>query len=324
MQPTLGGSVLRYVDIRRQAGEFANTTSKGVRWTLWRFAEIVGLERPPRTLTRRHIEKWIASRSAVAPATLRLELSIVRTYLRWLVEAGELKKNPAQSVKGPQRPRSVPRALALDDVSRLLAHCPDTRARLIVSLMVQEGLRCLEVAGLQLSDVDLVERTLLVLGKGSHERLLPLSDDTRTCLLHYLADCPANAGPLIRSYQFPQRGITPNHISVLVTAWMGDANVRGSAHALRHTMASDMLDRGANIRDVQLALGHTSLGTTQRYLRRSEGKKLREAMGGRHYVGTAFDESTDTQRIVTAGGAPGSDPEGRPAIKRTEVARGTD
>lgn len=277
--------MLRYVDIRRQAGEFASTTTKGVRWTLWRFAEIVGLERPPRTITRRHIEKWIASRSTVAPATLRLELSIVRTYCRWLIHTGELKRDPTLGVKGPLRPREVPRALAIRDVSRLLSVCPDHRARLIVSLMVQEGLRCLEVAALQLSDVDLTDRTLMVVGKGGHQRLLPLSDDTGTQLSRYLHDFPAAAGPLIRSYLVPQRGITPNHISVLVTGWMGDAHVRGSAHSLRHTMASDMLDRGANIRDVQTALGHASLGTTQRYLRRSEGKKLREAMGGRHYAG---------------------------------------
>lgn len=285
MSSTLGGSVLRYVDMRRQAGEFANTTSKSVRWTLWRFAETVGLERPPRTLSRRHIDKWIASRSTVAPATLRLELSIIRTYCRWLIHAGELKRDPAIGVKGPPKPREVPRALATNDVGRLLSVCPDCRARLIVSLMVQEGLRCLEVADLQLSDIDLADRTLLVVGKGGHQRLLPLSDDTGIQLARYLHDYPATAGPLVRSYNFPQRGITPNHISVLVTAWMVDAHVRGSAHALRHTMASDMLDRGANIRDVQTALGHASLGTTQRYLRRSEGKKLREAMGGRHYVG---------------------------------------
>lgn len=285
--PTLGGSVLRYVEMRRQAGEFAPTTAKGVRWILWRFGEIAGLERSPRTLTRRQVEKWIGSRSSVAPATLRLELSVVRTYCQWLVDRGDLRRDPTMRIKGPPKPRDVPRALAGGDVARLLAKCPDMRARLIVSLMVQEGLRCMEVSALQVSDVDLVDDTLLVVGKGGHERLLPLSTETHIHLSRYLHELPATAGALIRSYQYQQRGISPNHISVLVTRWMGDAHIKASAHALRHTMASDMLERCGNVRDVQMALGHVSLGTTQRYLRRSEGKRLREAMGGRRYAEAA-------------------------------------
>lgn len=284
MPATLGGSVLRYVSSREAAGEFAATTTRGVRWVLWRFAESVGVERSPRTLTKRSIAKWIADRSTVAPATLRYELSVIRPYLQWLVAEGVLKKDPSFQIRGPKKPREVPRALAAADVARLLHYCPDTRARLIVSLMVQEGLRCLEVASLQLSDVDLVDETILVVGKGGHERLLPLSDETRTLISRYLHEQRVSAGPLVRSQLDPSKGIAAARVSILVGEWMRDAQVRGSAHALRHTAASDMLDHGANVRAVQLALGHASMGTTQRYLRRSEGKGLREAMGGRRYA----------------------------------------
>lgn len=286
MPATLGGSVLRYVEVRRHTGEIQESTATGARWVLWHFASVVDLDLPPGKLTRRHVERWAASRT-VAPATMRTELSLLRTYTAWLVREGVLKKDPALGIRGPRRPRDVPRALGVASVGEVLAHCPDLRAKLIVSLMVQEGLRCVEVASLQRSDVDLVVDTLLVVGKGGHERLLPITDETRHMLSRYLREFPAPAGPLIRSYQAAHRGLSPATLSQYVGGWFGDAGVKASAHALRHTMASDMLDRGANIREVQIALGHVSLATTQRYLRRQDGKNLRGAMSGRSYTSTA-------------------------------------
>lgn len=290
MPTTLGGSVLRYVDVRRHAGEIQPSTAVSVRWVLWHFASVVGLDLPPGRLTRRHVDRWVATRT-VAPATLRMNLSVIRNFANWLVEQGVLKKNPAAGIRGPKKPREVPRALTRDNVAQVLAHCPDLRARLIVFLMVQEGLRCCEVVRLQLSDVDTVERTLFVVGKGCHERIVPISEETLTTLGRYLCERPATAGPLIRSYHPGHRGISASYLSGMIGRWFADAGVKisardgRSAHALRHTMASDMLDGGANVREVQIALGHVSLATTQRYLRRQDGKNLRGAMGGRSYAG---------------------------------------
>jgi integrase/recombinase XerC len=153
--------------------------------------------------------------------------------------------------------------------------------------MVQEGLRCCEVANLQLADIDFIDRTARVVGKGGHERLLPLTEETWNVLERYLDEQPLTAGPLIRSYR-TSGGLRADTISGLV----GGVDVRRrikrwardgiSAHALRHSAATNMLRSGAHLRDVQAALGHASPSSTQRYLP-TVVNDLRTAMGGRRY-----------------------------------------
>jgi site-specific recombinase XerD len=142
-----------------------------------------------------------------------------------------------------------------------------------------------EVATLQLADLDFIDHTARVVGKGGHERLLPLSEETWTVLERYLDEQPLTAGPLIRSYR-THGGLRADTISGLVGEWMSAAGIKHrprdgiSAHALRHSAATDMLRSGAHLRDVQAALGHASLSTTQRYLP-TVVNDLRTAMGGR-------------------------------------------
>lgn len=200
------------------------------------------------------------------------------------LERGYAKRNPAQGIKGPRQPRLLPpRALAVEQVRAIFDNCADTRDELVVSLMVQEGLRCMEVAGLQLGDVDAIGRRMRVVGKGGHERVLWITEETLTLLKAYLHDDhPGTAGPLVRSKRDSHRGISPSQVSRLVHRRMVQAGVPESAHSLRHTAASDMLEHGAHVRTVQAALGHGSLAVTERYLRWLVGE-LREAMDGRSY-----------------------------------------
>ena len=149
---------------------------------------------------------------------------------------------------------------------------------------MQEGLRACEVSRLRLEDVDVRERCVLVRGKGGHERVLPLSDETWRALTAYLAEWPASTGPLVRSYNEPSRALTAPYIVICVGRWMRHAGVPASGHALRHTAASDMLRAGAHVVDVQAALGHANVATTSRYLPLVVDG-LRQAMGGRRYGG---------------------------------------
>jgi len=167
-----------------------------------------------------------------------------------------------------------------------MARCPDTRTKLICSLMLEEGLRRGEVATLQLGDLDLAGRLMLVRGKGGTERVLPITDDTFELILAYTDETGFwRGGPVIRSKRDPARSIKPDRVTAIVAGVMREARIRESAHSLRHTMATDSLRGGAHIRDVQRALGHKHLRTTERYLPwlvDVEGG-LRQAIGGRHY-----------------------------------------
>lgn len=281
---------MRYVYGRKARGEIAAATARGNRCVLTSFADTTKNPLVSR-LTRRHVERFLESNRA--PATKALELTILRGFFRWLVIEGHIRRDPTLGMKGPKKPRGVPRGLNREQVDRIFNVCPDDRAKLIISLMVQEGLRCMEVAGLQRADVDLTERTLFVVGKGGHERLLPLTDGTATLVGRYLDQYPTNAGPLIRGYMGDlsdsRKAISPNHISILVTGWFRDAAVKGtrrdgrSAHALRHTMASDLARAGADVVVIQRALGHANLSTTSRYVGQADLRRMREAMAGRDY-----------------------------------------
>lgn len=272
-----------YLRERIAAGELSPATIPTVKWTLRDFGAFlagVALEE----LTGRHVEEYFASIS-VARSTARQRFCQIRQFSRWLVRRGYLAADITADLRAPRQPRPVPRGYRRDVVDGLLAVAPDVRARLIILLEVQEGLRACEVARIELGDLDFEERTILVHGKGAKERLLPVSGQTWEALEGYLVERGTKAGHLIRSYSEPWKGISSAHVQHLVQNWLRLVGVRsGGGHGLRHTMATTLLrDQGADIRDVQLALGHSNLTSTSVYLPFSDARRLRLVMDGRRY-----------------------------------------
>lgn len=292
--PTLESLSLRYITARTRQSRFTNRTPETVRSILLTFASHVGPDLPARSLTRRHLERW-ANSLDLAPSTVRHRISTVRAFCQWMAAEDHIRADPSRTLQIPRLPRRVPRGMKAQSIAALYATLPDARAELIVSLMVQEGLRCVEVSNLQLGDVDRVDNLLHVKGKGGHTRVLPLTAEAASALDRYLRDHPASNGPLIRGYDpstsppiSTRRPLAPGTISLYVSRWMSAAGVKYhprdgiSAHALRHTAATDMLRSGAHLRDVQAALGHADITTTQIYLP-TVVHDLRVAMEGRKY-----------------------------------------
>lgn len=279
----------RYLNERIAMRSFAPTTLSGVRYTLASYCQVVPAD--PTTIRPRHVAKWMAG-LGVAPSTMRNRLSTIRTFSRWLVLHDHTTHDPTLGVRPPTEPSRLPRALPAGEVGRVLAHCPDARGRLIVALMVELGLRRAEVTSVQVGDIDRRAGLILVRGKGSRERWLPLTTAAKSALDSYLAEHPATAGPLIRSYADPYQPVQPATVGRLVVRWMRDAGVKVaahdgvSAHALRRTCASDVLDGGANVSQVQALLGHSSLTHVARYLRRPDAAALLGVMEGRQYKET--------------------------------------
>lgn len=275
--------IRQYAEERRSAGRLAATSEPNVRRTLVNFASSVQ-GAAPAEVTRRDVEKWVG-RAGLAPGTRRRELSTIRTFWRWLTVTGRAEHDPTVGVERVREPRRLPRGLQADQVAAVLDACPDSRARLIVTLEVQLGLRSCEVARLRVEDVNPWEWTVRISGKGGHERILPVVDEATGALRDYLAEWPATRGPLVRSYNDPTKGISATHTHRIVNDACKAAGLAETGHALRHTCATDMLLAGAHLRNVQAALGHANLATTSRYLPLVVGE-LRDAMAGRSY-GTA-------------------------------------
>lgn len=281
---------LHYVRDRTALGEFRGETPRSQTSILLHFASTVGPDLPVRALTRDHISAWRATRLHLQPSTQRTQLSAVHAFCTYLVDIRVLDHDPSARLRGPRQPRSVPRGLHGTQVARLYARgLPDRRAHLVVSLMVQEGLRASDIANVELGDIDFTDRTLFVRrSKGNTQRVLPITAETWTVMASYLAENNVRSGALIFNRRHPGRAITANYLSHQLSEWLYAAGIKErphdgkSGHALRHTCATDMLKAGAHPRDVQEAMGHASMATTERYMPWVV-KGLRDAMEGRSY-----------------------------------------
>lgn len=280
---TLEQVCLRYVAHR---AEVRKETVRSFRETFRIFAAEVGPDRPFRSVGRQDLDAWVKSMSKrqLAPATIRLRIGTIKGMYKWAVIEEIIKADPSSAMRLPKLPRYIPRGLKDVQVLRLLEACQDDRERLIVLLMRREGLRAIEVAGLQVGDIDPDDRSMIVRGKGGHERALPIVDDVWHAIRAYTAERGNHAGHLLQAYQQsyanPDDGLTSKYVARLVGNVFRRAGVPGSGHALRHSFATELLRNGANLRDVQIALGHASISTTQIYLGFASVGDLRGLMEG--------------------------------------------
>lgn len=274
-----------YVRGRVRRGEIAVLTARNHRMVLGQFAMAAPVAA---VMTRAHVRKWQDSIEHLAQATKRNRLTIVRAFCRWLHDERHCPRDPCKGVAPLKEPKRVPRALDPEQVALILRACPDTRARLAVILMVQLGLRRGEVARLEVGDFDMNNSLVRVVGKGGHQRVLFLTEQARAAVIEHLSAQGVVAGPLLRSQQFPQRGLHPDTVSAIVRRAMEDAGVKRAPfdgvnpHALRHSAITDMLRHGAHIRDVQAVAGHSHIAATETYMPLMVGT-LKDAMSGRTY-----------------------------------------
>jgi site-specific recombinase XerD len=246
------------------------------------FADSYG-RRPVNLLGRKHIEQWMEQRQDLSPASRRNEFQAVRQFTRWLMVEKQIKTDPCATMRAPKVPRSVPRAMPHDDVQRLLGALPDNRARLVTALMLNMGLRRGEVLSLQAGDYDTHARTITVVGKGGHARLLPVPDEVAHHMRAYMTERGNVAGPLVLR-EDGRGGISDSRLGQLVRSWMEDAGVKvragdgRAAHSLRHTLATNVVAVEPDLRVVQQILGHVSLTSTQIYLAAADLPRVRSAM----------------------------------------------
>lgn len=220
-------------------------------------------------LSQRHLQGTKATSS-------NRSLSALRRYYHWALREQRLQHDPTLHVIPARQALRVPHTLSQNQVEALLqapdVHTPlGLRDRAMLELMYASGLRVSELVGLQLQHVDLQQGVLRVLGKGRKERLLPFGQEAQHWLERYLAQARASILLGQRSHDcfVTQRGTAMSRVMfwILVKKYALQAGIRAplSPHTLRHAFATHLLNHGADLRVVQLLLGHADISTTQIY-----------------------------------------------------------
>ena len=284
----INDAVKQWLLERQRSGEITPRTTRLLECRFPTFLEMFG-DQPVSGLDRRAIRQWSQRIGGYAPATRRAYLSTIGCFCRWCVDEGLLAEDVTRHVNRVREPRRIPRARQHDEVQRIYLHCHTLRDRAIIALMVQMGLRSVEISRLETGDWDMQAATMRVRGKAGHERLLPVPTRAAEELRAYRDSIPSRPGPLICDRRVHRHGLTSSAIQKVVSNIMREAGVKQyghdgvTPHTIRHTAASDVLNECGNVRVVQNMLGHASLATTEMYLRIASIDQLREAMEGRDY-----------------------------------------
>jgi integrase/recombinase XerD len=215
------------------------------------------------------------SRSGLSARSLARLISSLKSFYKFLILDGMTKKNPAANLSSPKTWLSLPKFLTVGEVELLLRQ-PDEkdihglRDKAMLELLYATGLRVSELVRLKIKDLNLEDGFLLCLGKGGKERIVPVGESAKSAIRSYLGQ----ARPLLlkepNNFLFLTRrgsAFTRQGFWKLLKSYAKKADLgrKISPHILRHTFATHLLERGADLRSVQLMLGHSQITTTQIY-----------------------------------------------------------
>lgn len=283
------GRFLRYLAAERNASPL---TIKSYREDLtllidW-FEQHFGRTPDPKKLTPQDLRAYVAAlhEAGYAKGTVARRLASMRSFFKFVMREGGVDANPAKPLRNPRGERKLPHFLTGEEIQRLLEAPPKDepaglRDRAILETMYSAGLRVSEAVGLDDEDLDWDQRLLHIYGKGKKERLAPLGSFAIRALEAWIAvrELSANAQAEGRTPVFVNRfgdRLTTRSVGRMLEKYIRESGLDGrtSPHTLRHSFATHLLDRGADIRSVQELLGHKSLTTTQIYTHVSSASLL--------------------------------------------------
>jgi integrase/recombinase XerD len=263
--------------LRVERGLAANTIQAYSR-DLVRFLEFLEERgRAPEKAVRDDVSSFVGSlHGRLSPGTVARNLSAVRMFFRFLVSEGLAVTSPARLVDAPKLPRRLPEILSPAEVERLLEQ-PDPstpagmRDRAMLELLYATGLRVSELVGLSVRNVNLEAGFVRTMGKGSKERVVPMGETAREVVQAYLSGARASlAGSRAPAELFLNargKGLSRQGFWKMIKRYGRAAGIRASItpHGLRHAFASHLLEGGADLRSLQIMLGHADITTTQIY-----------------------------------------------------------
>lgn len=279
------GFVDQYLDYLREIKKYSPHTIKAYGIDIRQFCFYFTENRLP--VNKNSIRDFLASAYSQKKnkATVARKIYAVKSFYGYLVQIGAFKNNPLESTGTPKLDRKIPQILTENEILGFLDALPEDnflqlRNKALFELLYATGLRISELTGLKTADVHFAERLVRVLGKGKKERLVPFHQQAAAVLSRYL-QCLRSE----RRYQGERvfvnaRGGSLSQRSVERILPQVYRQVSGSSrhvypHLLRHSFATHLLQRGANLRVIQELLGHANLATTEKYTTLNFGDLLK-------------------------------------------------
>jgi site-specific recombinase XerD len=280
------GLLDRYLRDRGQARNLSSYTLRNYRTDLEHFlVALAAWHVDPLEVTRADLRRYLADLlgDGVADGSVRRKVSTIRSFYKWMRAAGHLQTDPFFGVTGPRAGRRLPGILTSEDIARMIAaadgrRAQDLRDRALMELLYAAGLRVSEVAALDVSELDVRDRSVRVEGKGKKERIGVFGEPAAQALQRYLRDGRPELQAAKEDALFLNRlggRLTVRSVQSIVRKYATKAELPAPVHPhlLRHSFATHLLDGGADLRIVQELLGHESPNTTQIYTHVSEAKK---------------------------------------------------
>ncbi len=269
---------LRYLEVERNSSDY---TIKSYREDLVSLVEYLtesmGVEPSPGSITPQELRTYVSAlhEAGYAKTSVARRLASLRSFFRFAQREGLADQNPAKPLRNPRRERKLPHFLTTPEIGKLLAAPPThesmgLRDRAILETMYSAGLRVSEVVGVNDEDLDLEDGLVRVRGKGKRERLAPVGSFATKALKCWLKERVLKGEKSRNSPVFVNKfgtRLTTRSVGRMLEKYLKitGLDLRTSPHTLRHSFATHLLDRGADIRSVQELLGHKSLVTTQIY-----------------------------------------------------------
>jgi tyrosine recombinase XerC len=259
---------IRYLEIEKN---YSAHTILNYRLDLADFAKFLG-ETAVEKVDYLTLRKYLAhlKEKNVTNRTVNRHLSSLRSFFRFLTREGLVKANPILSLSSPKQEKHLPLFLTEEEVVKLIdAVLPKDerglRDRAVLETFYSTGMRISELSGLTRDDVDFIGGIIKVMGKGKKERLVPIGDKALSALRDYLEKRKKDSDSIFLNKS--GRRITTRGVRNIVDKYIRLAGIRHgvSPHTLRHSFATHLLNRGADLRSVQELLGHANLSTTQIY-----------------------------------------------------------
>lgn len=263
----------RYLEIEKNASVHTITNYK---IDLKGFADFTG-ERPFEKIDYLLLRKYLAHLKTVQydKRTVARKLACLRSFFKFLCRDGYLKTNPALGLATPKLDKKLPFFLDAEQTAKFLdlpveKDMVSLRDKAIMETLYSTGMRVSELVGLEIRDVDFIGGVAKVKGKGKKERLVPVGDTAIRAIKHYLdrrADIDAMKNKPAMFLNKNGGRLTDGSVRAVIDKYIHIAGIREkiSPHTLRHSFATHLLDRGADLRAVQELLGHVNLSTTQIY-----------------------------------------------------------